>query len=199
MLCQTQLIRLLRSFGPSAMVEMITLSEVFSILLVMCHHMPPTNCRVSLSGMTTSARHWLASNMKPLYQPASSHWSNLVLLQARHQHDLSNTLAFFVQYCGAVTAFNLKGCSASAQYVLHIWSSCCTIHVSLLTLWMQVCVALYVWDSLKWWCCDCAVGHFNSSCFGDTLSGTEHYAVLFCCANSSLSHVCPSCPKIHKE
>lgn len=83
---QTQLIRLLRSFGPSATVEMITLSEVFSILLVTCHHMLPTNCRVSLRGMTTSARHWLASNIKPLCQPASSHWLNLAFLQSRHHH-----------------------------------------------------------------------------------------------------------------
>lgn len=137
-MCQTQLIKLLSSFGPSATVEMITLSEVFSILLVMCHHMPPTNCRVSLSGMTTSARHWLASNMKPLHQPASSHWSNLVLLQARHQHDLSNTLAFL---CNIVWMwldlifFFFKGmlcyctvCSTHLEFLLH--HSCFSIDLS---------------------------------------------------------------------
>lgn len=55
--CERQLIRLLRRCGLSAKEEMITLSEIFSILPVMCHHMPPTNCRVSLRAMTTSARH----------------------------------------------------------------------------------------------------------------------------------------------
>lgn len=77
----------LRSFGPWAMVEMLTLSEVFSILLVMCHHMPPTNCRVSVRGMTTSARHWSNSNMKPLhYQAASSRWLILVFMQSEIHH-----------------------------------------------------------------------------------------------------------------
>lgn len=42
-----QLIRSLRSFDPSAAVEMIALSEVFSIVTTACHHMPPTNCGVS--------------------------------------------------------------------------------------------------------------------------------------------------------
>lgn len=60
-----------------AAVEMITLSEVFSILLAMCHHMPPTNCRASAGAMTMSARRRLVRNMKPLYQAASSRRLNL--------------------------------------------------------------------------------------------------------------------------
>lgn len=95
MFCQTQLIRLPGSFGLSATVEMITLSEVFSILTIMCHRMPPTNCTDSLRGMTASACHWLASNTKPFYQPASSHGLNLVVLQRDHLK--SNNHSFFLE------------------------------------------------------------------------------------------------------
>lgn len=42
----------------------------------------------------------------------------------------------------------------------------------------------------------------HRACLTAVVLGTrcqEHYAVLFCCANSSLCRVCPWCPKIHEE
>lgn len=172
-----QFIRLPATFGPSVTVEMITLSEVFSILPVMCHHMPPTNCRVCLRGMTASARHWLASNMKPLYQPASSRWLNLVLQQGRHRRPSDLTCLPFLWNIVAMWLhlIFLKGGYWTAHVV--IWSMCCTIHVSV-DLSAAVCVggnALDAWNKRG-----CYDGQFTSSCFGDTLSGTLCSIILLC-------------------
>lgn len=150
MFCQT-LIRLLRTFGQPATVEMITLSMVFSILLVMWHHMPPTNCRVSLRAMTTSAHHWLASNMKPL-------------LSTR-----------------PITLVKFSLTSVKTLKPFFFYNILTVLHLGLV--YMEVCIG-----SL-------------ARIMTETLAGSravvlgthcqEHNAVSFCCANSSLSHVCP--------
>lgn len=175
MFCRTHLIRLLRSFG--ATVEMITLSEVFSILLVMCHHMPPTNCRVSVRGMTTSACQRLLRNMKPLYQAASSQRLNLVFSALGTPSLIWVT---FLKNVGDVycswRSLIFKG--------MPCYCTVCSTHSYL------------VYETSG------GVMTVLSASLTPVVLGThcrERYAVLFCCANSSLCHVCPWCPKIHKE
>lgn len=83
-------------------------------------------------------------------------------------------------------------------HMYSIWSICCTIRVFVLPLTnlyarLHWCVCLlYVWDVCYDWAASLTEVVLGTGCW-------EQCTVLFCCANSSLSHVCPWCPKIHKE
>lgn len=125
-------------------VEMITLSEVFSIPPAMCHHMPPTQ-PPSLGGSDDSVC------SSAVGQKHETTLSGSLIATVKFRHHRWSELAFFIKSVG---------------YVHRYWGG-------FILKWM---LSVLFDKGEECWC-----------------------VLLFFCANSSLCHVCPWCPKIHKE